>query len=97
MLENQRKSKRRQIRYAAWIALKANDLQECVLSDVSDTGACIEVPSSDMVPDHFMLWLASNGSTRRACSVVWRQPQQVGVKFNGRFVQGEKASLPTRQ
>lgn len=94
MTENRRKFKRQQIRYAAWIALKPDGLHTCILADISDTGARIEVANSDNVPDHFMLWLANNGSTRRACSVVWREPQQIGVKFEGRIVQGQKASRP---
>lgn len=97
MKDNQRQTKRRSIRYSAWIALKPEGLQTCFLSDISETGARIDVQDSEKVPDHFMLWLASNGSTRRACSVVWREPNRIGVKFDGKFVQGEGASLPPRR
>lgn len=97
MKDDNRQSRRRPVHYTAWIALKPEGLQNCFLSDVSDTGARISVQNSEKIPDHFMLWLANNGSTRRACSVVWRKPNQIGVRFNGKFVQGEKASLPPRR
>ena len=93
MRKDKRKSRRRNIRYTAWMVRKPNDLHGCALSDISDTGARIDVEDADTVPDHFMLWLARNGSARRACSVVWRQPTQIGVQFKGRLVDGDRASL----
>ena len=93
MQKEKRKSRRRPLRYTAWLALRPDDLHGCVLSDISDTGARIDVEDSAAVPDHFMLWLAGNGSARRACSVVWRRQTQIGVRFEGRLADGERASL----
>ena len=92
MIHNKRKSRRRQIRYTAWLVLEGDQLHGCVLSDASDTGARLEVEDSKRVPDTFMLLLAGNGSARRTCRVVWRKPQQVGVKFERRLAQHNQAT-----
>ena len=37
--------------------------------------------------------LTINGSARRKCRVVWRKPRQIGVAFEGRITDGDKATL----
>ena len=93
MLKDKRKSRRRPIRYTAWVALKADELHGCVLSDISDTGARIDVEDSKTIPDHFMLLLSGNGKATRKCHVVWRNARQVGVNFERPLAAGERASL----
>jgi len=93
MIKNKRKSLRRQIRYTAWLVLDGDQLHGCVLSDASDSGARIEIEDSKIVPDAFMLLLTGNGSARRKCRVVWRKPQQVGVKFEQRLARHDRATL----
>ncbi|MCK9918939.1 PilZ domain-containing protein [Microbacteriaceae bacterium K1510] len=93
MRKDQRKSQRRPVRYAAWLALAPSDLRECALSDISNTGARIDIENSDTLPNEFALWLASNGSAQRNCRVVWRTSTQIGVRFEGRLASGERAAL----
>lgn len=93
MIKNKRKSLRRQVRYTAWLVLDGDQLHGCVLSDASDSGARLDVEDSKTIPDVFMLLLAGNGSARRKCHVVWRKPQQVGVKFERRLAQSKRATL----
>jgi hypothetical protein len=93
MIKDKRHSLRRPIRYTAWVALEPDQLHGCVLSDVSDTGARLDLEDSKTVPDSFMLLLAGNGSARRKCRVVWRKPRQVGVKFERRLADGARATL----
>lgn len=81
MQKEKRKSRRRQVRYTAWLALAPGELHGCALSDISSTGARIDVEDSNKLPSAFELWLAGNGSARRHCRVVWRKPTQVGVRF----------------
>jgi hypothetical protein len=85
MSTDKRKAKRRRLRRSAWVALGPDDLQACTLSDVSDAGARLEVDETVSIPDHFILFLSSNGAARRSCEVVWRQARQVGVKFGNRL------------
>lgn len=93
MINNKRKSRRRQVRYTAWLVLEGGQPHSCELSDASDTGARLEVEDSKIIPDTFKLLLAGNSSAQRTCRVVWRKPQQVGVKFERRLAQHDRATL----
>ena len=90
---DKRKSKRRPVRYAARVEFKSGRTAGCYLSDVSDTGARLEVPYSDKVPERFRLWLTTDGSARRTCRVVWRKPNQVGVAFERRLPEQQRQTL----
>jgi hypothetical protein len=67
------------------MALDSDKLHGCVLSDISDTGARIDVEDAANLPDRFMLLLSGTGSARRRCRIVWRAPAQVGVAFERRL------------
>jgi hypothetical protein len=79
---DKRRSVRRPVRYTAWIAERGKELQGCVLADISDTGARLNVPEPAKLPDEFFLCLSTQGSARRRCSVAWRSKAQVGVRFD---------------
>ena len=81
MIKDKRKTRRRGLSHTAWILLGPGQLYGCVVSDISDAGARIDVEDSSKVPDRFPLLLALNGKVRRACRVAWRKPTQLGVKF----------------
>jgi hypothetical protein len=69
------------MRVDARLVLDSGERCECALSDVSDRGARINVHDAEIIPDSFLLLLAENGAARRRCHVIWRKPQQIGVKF----------------
>lgn len=96
MLNDKRKTIRRTLRYSAWVTLAGDQLHGCVLSDVSETGGRIDIDDSEKIPDQFMLLLSNNGSARRKCRVVWRKPGQIGVSFDRRLADSEKATLVPR-
>ena len=73
--------------------LESDRLHGCVLSDVSETGARIDIDESKAIPDQFMLLLSSNGSAKRKCRVVWRKKRQVGVIFERHLADGANATL----
>jgi len=81
MGRERRKAKRRMLRYRAWLVLADGSLSECVLSDISETGARLMVDDSGLVPEKFDLVFSRNCEARRHCKVVWRNPQQIGVQF----------------
>ncbi|MDO8874563.1 MAG: PilZ domain-containing protein [Pseudolabrys sp.] len=93
MHRDKRRSLRRQMRYNAVLILEGDVQRGCVLSDISDTGARIDVDPTDELPERFTLLLSGNGSPRRRCRVVWRQPTQVGVNFDGRLPTAERTGL----
>jgi hypothetical protein len=54
---------------------------ECVMVDVSASGARLSQLGSTEVPDKFDLVLTRNGTVRRKCEVVRRSEQDLGIRF----------------
>lgn len=96
MIKDNRKAPRKQMRYSAWARLADKSLHGCVLFDISDTGARIEVENAAVLPETFVLLLAGrNSKARRYCRIVWREPHQVGVQFEKpKAVAAEAARTP---
>jgi hypothetical protein len=59
-------------------------LGECVMADLSATGARLLVKQPATLPDEFILLLSHTGQLRRKCSVTWRAETEVGVKFTAK-------------
>lgn len=93
MRNDKRKSRRKPIRYVAWLTVASDEPEACLLSDMSETGARIDVDKADRVPQKFVLLLSANGAARRACRVVWRKPHQIGVRFDLSAGTGRDAAL----
>jgi PilZ domain len=93
MNKDKRNSRRRPMRYSAWLALGPNEMCVCTVSDISETGARIDVEGAKEFPDHFMLFLSHNGSARRACRVMWRTPRQLGVRFESHLAAAEHIAM----
>jgi hypothetical protein len=93
MAQDKRKSRRRPVSYMARLELRPGKPVGCILSDISDTGARLDVPYPDKVPERFLLWLTDSGSARRTCQVVWRKARQIGVKFERRLPYSHHAVL----
>ena len=53
---------------------------DCTVRNLSTKGASLETASPFGLPDRFNLYISSNG-TRKACRVVWRRGQRLGVVF----------------
>jgi hypothetical protein len=96
MQNDKRKAHRRRMHYTAWIGLKPGALHGCVLSDISEIGARIDVDDSETIPDRFPLFLSNNGAARRICTVVWRKPKQIGVTFATKLAAADRAKLVTK-
>lgn len=89
MINDKRKAVRRPMQYTAWIALADSKTpQGCVLSDISESGARLDIENAESVPDDFVLLLSRRGVPKRKCHVVWRNERQLGVTF--------ERSLPTK-
>jgi hypothetical protein len=76
MVREKRIARRQRLRYTAWVALTANQRLGCVVSDVSDTGARIDVQDSKAIPDHFVLMLSSNGAALLPHHVAQAHPSR---------------------
>jgi len=53
---------------------------DCVVSNLSHSGACLVVESQVDIPDVFALFLEAHKPARR-CRVVWRKGNRIGVAF----------------
>jgi len=84
MRNEKRKSPRKPLRYTAWIAGRGFPRIACMVVDISDSGARLDVKNAEILPQRFSLILAGRGLAQRECKVVWRKPHQVGVHFENR-------------
>ncbi|MBR0858548.1 PilZ domain-containing protein [Bradyrhizobium liaoningense] len=53
---------------------------DCTIRNLSDTGAALDVTSPVGIPDHFSLFVQSDG-IHRPCTVIWRKEKRIGVRF----------------
>jgi hypothetical protein len=78
------------LRYAAWVAVgDSSPAKGCMVADVSETGARLELDSPGDLPKEFWLLLSRDGKVRRRCEVVWQSGDQVGARYTMAAVAGE--------
>jgi hypothetical protein len=53
---------------------------DCVIRNLSKTGAALEIESPVGIPDDFTLLIKPELS-KRHCHVVWRAAKKIGVRF----------------
>lgn len=53
----------------------------CLISNMSISGAALEITNSENIPERFSLFFKTD-STRIPCRVVWRQDERIGVTFD---------------
>ena len=53
---------------------------DCVVRNISETGASLEVESPVGVPERFELLIVADRCCK-SCKVVWRKERRVGVHF----------------
>ena len=53
----------------------------CLISNMSISGAALEVANVYDIPERFSLFFKTD-STRIPCHVVWRENERVGVAFD---------------
>ena len=54
---------------------------DCIVRNISETGAALEVNTPLFIPDHFTLFVPTEQLKRR-CRVVWRKEKRIGVTFD---------------
>jgi hypothetical protein len=54
---------------------------DCLIRNISATGAAIEVKSPLWFPDTFVLVTTADGGSRH-CHIVWRREKRIGVAFD---------------
>ena len=53
----------------------------CLISNISISGAAIEITNSRDIPDRFNLVFKADDA-HIPCHVIWRQEEQIGVAFD---------------
>ena len=76
-----RKSQRREFHYSAKLIAPNQNHWNAFIIDISNSGAQLEVLNPQELPDEFSLLIGGQGSVQRACRVVWRSDDRVGVTF----------------
>jgi hypothetical protein len=51
---------------------------ECVVRNLSRSGACLVVEDANSIPDDFDLTM---GNSLKLCRVVWRERDRLGIEF----------------
>jgi hypothetical protein len=74
-----RKVRRRRVFKAALIQLPGGAVS-CVVRDLSETGALLEVPSQLGIPHEFSLRIPT-AELDRPCRAVWRSAKGIGIAF----------------
>lgn len=78
-MEEKRISPRHRVMKPGTIGFNGSGIQ-CLVCNVSESGAAIEIKSATCVPDSFNLTLDSE-AINKDCRVVWRKYQRLGVTF----------------
>jgi hypothetical protein len=53
---------------------------DCLIRNLSDRGACLEIDSALVPVDEFDLIILPEYLNRK-CRVAWRKPKRIGVRF----------------
>jgi PilZ domain len=73
---------RKSLRQPGWITLEGGfAARQCVVQDISSTGAMITVDDCNALPARLRLAFARDARTGRTCAVVWQRGKSAGVKF----------------
>jgi hypothetical protein len=68
---------------------------DCVVRNISDRGACIELDPATRLPDEVNLAVARKGRSYLA-QIIWRQADKVGLAFRTMFTEPAESDLEER-
>jgi PilZ domain len=78
-MEERRKHPRTETNEPALVSARGS-VMTCVVRNISQDGAAIDVENPAFVPPRFRLVMA-NGATVRECSIAWIQKNRIGLTF----------------
>jgi len=70
------------LRNAKIIVPARSPVIHCTVQNITSGGACLKLANTYGMPEKFELTF-EHGRTRRACRVVWRTADMLGVAFEG--------------
>jgi hypothetical protein len=82
MAVTKKREARKSVHQPGWITLEGGfAARQCVVHDMSSSGAKITVDDSNVLPARLRLAFTRDARTGRNCQVVWRRGKSLGVKF----------------
>jgi hypothetical protein len=82
MALTKKRDSRKLLGQSAWITLEGGfAARQCVVADISATGARLVLNDANSLPARLRLAFARDARTGRTCQVVWRRGKSAGVKF----------------
>jgi hypothetical protein len=73
---------RRSVQQTGWVTLEGGfAARECVVHDMSATGAKLTVSDSSVLSGRVRLAFSRDARNGRQCQVVWKRGRSFGVKF----------------
>jgi len=82
MEERRKQSRRRVLKEGKIVFADGLRVLDCVIRDMSESGAKLLIANTVSLPDAFYLFEKSS-SLLYPASVAWRQPNSIGVEFSG--------------
>jgi hypothetical protein len=79
-MDSERIAQRRRILKAGSIECGGGVI-DCVVRNLSETGAALEVLSPLYIPDRFTLAIRTD-QLKRPCHIIWRKKNRIGVAFD---------------
>jgi hypothetical protein len=80
MEEKRRTSRKRTLKGARIVLANNTSTFYCVVRNMSESGASLELPSTFVLPAEFRL-VFDEAAPPRWCKVIWKKPTRVGVQF----------------
>ena len=82
-MNEKREIQRRRTLKAGTIRVDAKYTIDCLVRDLSNTGASLEIESPIGIPNRFTL-VTKKDREHRSCHVIWWSPRRIGVRFKQR-------------
>jgi hypothetical protein len=79
-MQERRKIPRTRVLKGAQFLLKNSSVRDCVVRDLTNAGAGIEIPNTIDLPETLDLTF-DGGRSFRWCRLVWRKTNKTGVEF----------------
>jgi hypothetical protein len=80
MSEQRNQSRQRVFKAGKIVVMQGASVFDCIVRNLSDDGACVDLGTTLGVPDSFVLNIEADRLSR-PCHVVWRTERRIGVRF----------------
>ena len=81
-MERRHQSRSRTLKSARILLNNHQSVIDCVVRNLSPTGACLKVETTFGIPDRFDVMFDIDKSIR-TCRLIWHKDRLIGVEFEG--------------